>query len=489
MAKVNTKPISSKANVAQRRKPIINAKDVLASPVLFSRVVLGYNLYNWQEECLNESEYILANPELRPNAISLLACNGSGKTSVFISSLVLWAMCAYKNALIVCTSGAFRQVSEQLFPNLRKFEPKFKGWCFNSVDITAPNGSRAFGFSASDEGKAEGFHAIDHCEGPLIYIVDEAKTVTDPIFTAVDRCQPTLLIYVSSAGGKSGAFYRSQTSARSQFFTHKVTVDDCPHIPQATIDGIVTKYGNDHPFTRSTLFSEFMGDSEDVVISSVILEKCYASGLKQDRDPERHAFCDFAAGGDENILALRVGNKVTIEDTWTDKDTMRACGRFIQNFTRLKLRPSEITTDDGGVGHAINDRLAELGWDVNRQNNGAKASNTLVWSNKGSEVWDRARKLIEDCKIILPDDEVFKEQAVNRKWQRASDGKLQLEPKDVLKRRGGHSPDRADAVFGAMMPAPITSTAPIDYTFKNGGDEDEDTNESFDELAQLGIQV
>ena len=461
----------------------------MASPALFGRVVLGYNLYPWQETCLNEAEWILANPDQRPNAISLLACNGSGKTSVFITSLVLWAMCAYRGAIVVCTSGAFRQVSEQLFPNLKRFESKFKGWTFNSVDISAPNGSRAFGFSASDEGKAEGFHTMDKHEGPLIYIVDEAKTVSDPIFTAVDRCQPTLLVYVSSAGGRSGAFYRSQTSARSHFYTHKVTCDDCPHIDQAMKNDIIEKYGIDHPFTQSMLYSEFMGDDENAVISSTILERCYAAGIAQTKSGEKHAFCDFAAGGDENVLALRIGNKVTIEDAWTDRDTMRACGRFIQNFTRLKLKPAQITTDDGGVGHAINDRLAELGWSVNRQNNGAKAGDSNIWANKGSEVWDRGRKLIEDCKIILPDDEILKEQLVNRKWRRASDGRLLLESKEELKRRGGHSPDRADAVLGAMMPSPTSAIAPIDYRFQNSDEESGSIEDQDNLLSELGIQI
>ena len=464
-----------------------SAKEILASPALFGRFVLGFDLYKWQNDILSDCEFILANPDSRPNAVSLLANNGSGKTSVVVATLVLWAMCAYKGALVVITSGAFRQVSEQLFPNLNRFSSKFKGWKFNDVDITAPNGSKAIGFSASDEGKAEGFHARDHSSAPLIYIVDEAKTVTDEIFTAVDRCQPTLLLYVSSAGGKLGAFYRSQTTNRSQFYAHKVSVADCPHIPQQTIDDIIKKYGMDHPFTRSTLYSEFMGDDEDAVISSAILDKCYSTNLVRSKDNERHAFCDFAAGGDENVLALRTGNKVEIVDAWTDKDTMRACGRFILNFQKLKLRSTEITGDDGGVGHAIIDRLAELGWDINRQNNGAKASNDKIWANKGSEVWDYGRKLIEDCKIILPDDEVLKEQLLNRKWERSSDGKLRLESKDVLKRRGGHSPDRADAVLGAMMPSPQKASKPIEYICENDfGDE---ATEHLDEFAELGIQV
>lgn len=472
------------------KKNTLNAKDVLASPVLFGRVVLGFNFYKWQEEILNEAEWILANPEVRPNSISIVANNGSGKTSVLVAALVLWALTAYKGSLVVITSGTFRQVSEQLFPSLRRFQHKFKGWIFNDVEITSPHGSHALGFSASDPGKAEGFHAKDHLNAPLIYIVDEAKTVDDEIYTSIDRCQPTLRILVSSAGGKSGAFYRSHTSERSNYRCHKVTVDDCPHISQEEVQSIIAKYGKDHPFTRSTLYSEFMGDDEDCVISSAILDRLFSTPQQHNRNPEKHLFCDYAAGGDENVLCMREGNKVTIEDAWVEKDTMRACGRFIQNFRRLGIKPEEspefISGDDGGVGHAINDRFAELGWNINRVNFGGKSSDAKIWANYAAEMWDRGRKLIEDVKIILPDDSVMREQMVNRKWKRSSDGALQLESKRDVKARGGHSPDRADAALGAMMPAPSKSARAIDY-LQTQISADEDVCIDGNDLAELGV--
>jgi NAD(P)-dependent dehydrogenase (short-subunit alcohol dehydrogenase family) len=148
-----------------------------------------------------------------------------------------------------------------------------------------------------------------------------------------------------------------------------------------------------------------------------------------------------------------------------------------------------ITGDNGGVGHAIIDRLAELGWNINRQDNGAKSSNPLVWANKGSEVWDYGRKQIEDRLVILPNDDTLKEQLLNRRWQRKSDGRLLLESKDTLRKRGGHSPDRADAVLGAMMPAPAIASAPIDYLFDNNNGDFSDDYDQADDFAQLGIQV
>jgi hypothetical protein len=485
------KAVVKEAPAVKRQK--VTAKDILGDPVLYGMHILGFKFYDWQVNVLRDCEMILANQSKRPNSISLLANNGSGKTSVFVSTLVLWALTAYKGALVVITSGTFRQVSEQLFPNLRRFQHKFKGWTFNDVEITSPHGSHAIGFSASDPGKAEGFHAQSHLDAPLIYIVDEAKTVDDEIYTSIDRCQPTLHILVSSAGGKSGAFYRSHTTERSSYRCHKVTVDDCPHISQEEIQGIINKYGKDHPFTRSTLYSEFMGDDEDCVVSSAIIDRLFSTPQQQNRDPERHVFCDYAAGGDENVIFLREGNKVTMEDAWVEKDTMRACGRFIQNFRRLKITPEEsmnvISGDDGGVGHAMNDRFEELGWNINRVNFGGKSGDPKIWANYGSEMWEHGRKQIEDIKVIRPDDPIMREQMVNRKWKRSSDGKLQLESKQDVKARGGHSPDRADGAFGCMMPAPKNRMSLVEYAHKSFFDDDHDDYIEGDELTELGIHA
>ena len=38
----------------------------------------------------------------------------------------------------------------------------------------------------------------------------------------------------------------------------KAGLVDCPHIPQSKIDSILAKYGEDDPYTRSTLYGEFM---------------------------------------------------------------------------------------------------------------------------------------------------------------------------------------------------------------------------------------
>ena len=103
--------------------------------------------------------------------------------------------------------------------------------------------------------------AAANFDGPLLIIVDEAKTVPDAIFDALDRCGYNAIMYVSSPGVRAGRFYESHTTLAPSFVTVQAGLADCPHIPQSKIDDIIATHGENAPYTRSTFYGEFM-DSE-----------------------------------------------------------------------------------------------------------------------------------------------------------------------------------------------------------------------------------
>lgn len=48
--------------------PVNSAREVLAHPALFAKKVLGFeSLYKWQEECLNECEWISSSFAITPS--------------------------------------------------------------------------------------------------------------------------------------------------------------------------------------------------------------------------------------------------------------------------------------------------------------------------------------------------------------------------------------------------------------------------------------
>jgi phage terminase large subunit len=419
---------------------------VLATPAGFAEGILGVKLYDWQRAVLNELEL--------PGMISVRCCNEAGKTTAIAAPAILWVMGLFPGAQVVVTSGAWRQVRHQLFPAVARFRPKLPGWDIHDTTIKSPRGSTCVGFSTDDAGLFEGFHVGPggHRETPLLIIVDEAKSVDEAIFQAIDRCRPTWLLMLSSPGAKTGRFYRSHSSERSHSRVHKVDASMCPHIDQATIQGIIDRYGRDHWFVRSSIDAEF---SDDGVTGEVIplgkLEACIENPVAPMKGV-RHAFCDFAAGRDENVLALREGNRVRIVRAWREPNTMAAVGEFIATFRKLELEPHEITGDADGLGSVFLDRLAELGWSIGRFHGGSPAVDKHVYANAAAECWGKGAEQIDRRAVHLPaDDAKLIEQLTSRRWKRRSDGTALLESKDEMRARGLNSPDRADAVLGAML--------------------------------------
>lgn len=415
----------------------IDASRLLATPRGFAKGVLKMQTYHWQDAIFDDAN--------RPGAIAVRACNGAGKTTGIAAPLALWNACVYRGSLTVVTSSVFRQVKEQLFPAIRAHANRFPDWQFLETSITAPNGSRILGFSTDEPGNFEGFH-----NNHLLMIVDEAKSIPDAIFQAMERCQPERTLLLSSPGGSTGTFYNAFGRHRKHYRQHTVTAFDCPHLSREWIEAQIEKHGSDSPLIRSMIFAEFSDSGEYGSILSVArLEHCLQNPPDLQAGPTR-AYCDFAAGGDENVLAIARGNHVEIAASWRERDTMRAVGRFIQLFQERNLRPEEISCDGGGLGIPICDRLKECGWNVRVLHNGAPSTQSKVYANLGAEIWMQGARKIEQMGVILPDDRELFAQLTSRRAFPNSRGQISLESKEQLRARGIPSPDKADAVLGCL---------------------------------------
>jgi hypothetical protein len=423
----------------------------ISTPDIFAERMLKMSLYPRQRDVLRA----LAQ---RDCALSFRSCNEGGKTKLVICAAILWHMAAYPKGHVITTSGCFRQIKDQLSPALRAHQNLFPGWKFLRTPRIETENPKCFweGFSTNEGGKFEGHHAGGPDE-PLLIIVDEAKTVKDDIFEAIERCKPTRLLIASSPGYAEGEFYRSHTVRAKYYQTFVQRATECPHWKRSEMERLCEKWGENHPFYRSMVLAEFMESVADAVIGLKTVEDLMADPPpeKRPRDgSDRKAFCDFAwsGDGDENVLAFRDGNVVTLEETFRADNLDAICARFIAAFTRLRLKPHQIDGDEGGGGKLICDRLQSLGWRINRVNNGAAPRNCEHYANLAAEMWFEAAKQIAQREIILPNDDDLRAQMLDRKRVPHAKGKLAVESKTDMKRRGVRSPDRADAVFGAMTP-------------------------------------
>lgn len=424
--------------------------DIVGSPIWFAEEVLKQPLYLWQDWTLTQIE----DPRKRAK-VSLAAPNGSGKSERVIATAALWWVWAHLRATVVITTKDGKQLDNQIWPAIRKHAEKFPEWKFNERFCSTPTGGRIICFTTDEPGRAEGWHKENDSAGPLLMIVDEAKSVEEGIFQAIDRCTYNALLLISSTGLRQGRFYDSHNSLAASFKTRRVKLEECPHIPKERIDDVIAMYGRDHPFVKSTLFSEFMSQDDECsfLLTLEQFEACVLSPPKIKKGT-RTAFIDFAAGGDENVLAIRTGNQVELAAIFRERDTMAAVGRFLLEFKRHGLQSHEIYGDEGGLGKPIIDRLWEVGWQINRVNNGAAAHDDR-YKHRGAEIWHEGTSQIARCDVILPNDPTLKAQLTTRKIVVGSDGRLGIEKKEDMKKRGVKSPDRADAILGALTHQPM----------------------------------
>lgn len=228
--------------------------DVETSFISFAEEELGLHLYPWQCDVLEPfdeaSEHLVQ--------VSLATPNGSGKSAICIPALVLGWLALYPKGRVVLTTADGKQLDGQVMPAIESFRSRFPSWTFIEREVRTDTGGRFVAFTTDQAGRAEGWHKLDDNEGPLLIIADEAKTVSDEIFSAIDRCTYNALLLTSSPGRMSGRFYTTQTDATLGFVRIRVGLKDCPHITQDKIDRIIAQHGANSPFTRSALHGEFL---------------------------------------------------------------------------------------------------------------------------------------------------------------------------------------------------------------------------------------
>jgi hypothetical protein len=417
--------------------------------ISFSLVALGLDLYPWQE--LIDS-VIARGSERERIKVAVVSPNGAGKTERIVGVSTLYWLNRYPKGRVIITSADSKQLDSQLMPGLTAHKNKFPAWEFLTRSIRTPQGGFMRAFTTDDSSRAEGHHATK--DSPLLIVVDEAKSVDASIFEAFDRCTYSVLLYISSPGLKAGRFYQAFTDHRAQFIlTSQIGLEDCPHISKERIADVIETYGAQSEFTKSTLKGEFMSQTEEGEFAFSYEDVAYImsnpphSRLSID---EYSAFCDFAAGRDENVLAVRSGNKLIELEAWRDRNTMAAVGRFIMLFRRFGLKADQIWGDVGGLGRPMIDALADSGWPINRFDFGAPPARREGFVSRGAEIWMAMSGMVTRQEVSLINDPALFSQLVTRKVNFDSRGRIKLETKEEMEARGLKSPDRADAVIGAF---------------------------------------
>jgi hypothetical protein len=428
----------------------------------FAELMLGLSLYGWQANAVLPLEWATG-PEGKRQNIAIITPNGSGKDERIIPTAAYWWLFVHPKGRVVITSKSDLQLSSQTIPNLDRHWRKF-GWSepvqSPRYTLVTPTGGSLIAYVTNEGARAEGHHSRP--DEPLLMIVNEAKSVDQPIFEGIDRCTPDALMLVSSPGLREGRFYDCFTKLAPLYHLVRAGLTDCPHITKEKIDNVVATYGKDHPITRSTLYGEFMSqaEGEQYCCTAEELESCL-SFPPPHKPGFKFGFFDFADGRAENVLALRNGNKYEIADAWRDVNEDAVVGRSIYLMRKHGLEQHQAGGD--AAAKSIIDKMAQAGFAIRRQNFGAADKNN-IYKSWSAMAWLEGAQKIRSREVILPDDPVLKAQITTRKKLFTPNGKLAVEDKiKMLRERQLESPDRADALFGCMAERDTLLDVPMHF--------------------------
>jgi len=361
---------------------------------------LGIDLYDWQADVVNVYDLHSDGETFK---LALRAPNDSGKTSRIAVLAALWHLVKHPAGKVVYMSKDARQVNLQFWATIRRYLHRFPAWKITDSQhlIETPEGGFLRAFTTKDTGRVEGFHRAPG--SPLLFLVDEAKSIEEEIFQGIDRCDYSVLAYISSPDEKTGRFYEAFQS--DQFVKFHAGLKDCKHIGKERIAAIKEWYGAKSPYTGSVLDGEFMDYGAGIphIIEHGELEAWRNQTIGVLRGRKLVIACDFARGGDDNVLLVRDGNAIIDIRTNREKDTAKAVDWFAATIRDLGYDGENtiIIGDATGVGGPMCDQLRRRGINIIDFNFGAKSTDPR-FRNEGSRIWYLVAQMIRDSKIVPP---------------------------------------------------------------------------------------
>lgn len=151
-------------------------------------------------------------------------------------------------------------------------------------------------------------------------------------------------------------------------------------------------------------------------------------------------------GDDRTALCWRKGREVKRLAAKQGLDTMQVAGMVVHHIRTDN--PVRVFIDVIGIGAGVVDRLRELGYGekVVAVNWAERAEDPEKYRNRRAEGWARMRDWLRDRPVRVPDIDALAQDLLQPGYKYDSSGRLQLESKDDIKKRGAPSPDLADSI-------------------------------------------
>lgn len=464
-------------------------------PVGFVNVALGESL--WAHQVL-----VLESIRDHPRTV-VPSAHGTGKTHTAARAVAWWVSCwPPGSAVVVTTATKWRQVRNLLWPQIRSIHRRNRlpGDCLQ-VEWKIDDIPIAWGYSPADHDETafSGIHAPH-----VLVLVDEAGGISPLLGQSLEAAVSTEGAHICAIGNppidETGSPWMEARSNSDHW--HTITIpasvtpnftgeptDLCrvhpdlpPHpisdhlVSQAWVQTVADDEGVDSAYYIARVEARFPRDVENKTIPITWLEEAC-----ENDDPDLSTWVrlgvDVAAdGGDRFSIARAEG--FTVRSVLSRRPppgvtTFDLAGYVLEEIhaaeqLRRRLgsdRPIRVKVDALGLGMGVADTLAAWGSEglhdaeivsVKVSESPTSEHGQERFANQRAEMWWTGRELVQPQRgsgrqvLRLEVDEGVVRQLGAPKYRRNSSGRIVIESKVEMSKRGIRSPDDAEAVLLAV---------------------------------------
>lgn len=422
----------------------------------------------WQVNLLNDIKNGLKSTD---QVIQEATASGHGVgKSALVSWLILWALSTCEDTRGIVTANTDTQLRTKTWPELAKWYNLFiaKHW-FNltatsiySID-EAHEKTWRIDLIPWSEHKTESFAGLHNKGKRILVIFDEASAIPNIIWEVTEGAltdENTEIIWAvfGNPTRNTGRFKDCFGKNRHRWQNHRVDSRKVKITNKDQINKWVEDYGEDSDFVKVRVKGDFPSLGDRQFISSDIVQAAKGRHLRLDQ-------FDFAAtvigvdpgwSSDEGVIYLRQGNMSKKLMVYRGiKDDFVIAG-YVAKFEEEYFADGVFI--DLGYGTGIFSAGKQMGrsWQLVAF---GEASTDKGYLNKRADMWRLMRDWIKEGGA-LEDDSIICDELIAPEYYVVStgsnSGKVFLESKEDMAKRGVESPNRADAL-ALTFAAPVLS--------------------------------
>lgn len=377
--------------------------------------------------------------------------------SALVSWLILWAMTTHEDTRGVVTANTDGQLKSKTWPELSTWYSRFIMKDLFTLTATSlfanqEGHEKTWRIDAIpwSERNTEAFAGLHNHGKRILIVFDEASAIIDKIWEVTEGAMSdsdTEKIWVAFGNPTrtNGRFFDCFHKNRNYWHTKKVDSRTVDITDKKMIADWAEQWGEDSDFFKVRVRGEFPSVSDSQFISGAIVEKAV------ERIPTPLTY--------KNLPAI-----IGVDPAWTGSDALEIVlrqGPFYKHLRTMEKNDDDVRTAgiiaryedeyhaaavfiDSGYGTGIYSAGKAMGR-VWRIVSFAEKPTSDAYANKRAEMWGEMKRwLIDEGNI--EDDQQLKDDLTGPEAYINLRGKIQLESKDDMKKRGLPSPNKADAL-------------------------------------------